>query len=218
MALEKTSLKKLINSERSRTMKKIVVLISDAGMGTNLQAIINAIKSKKLQAKIVLVISSSENSYGLQRAIKNNIPTMIVNKNSNLQKILKDHQINLVVLAGWKLIVPQSLINLFKDRVLNLHPGLIPDAMDGVVYNPDKTKGLWNRGKLTNAAIQNFLDKKATYAGSTVHFLSDKFDFGIVLDRCFEKILPNDTVKSLYQRLKKKENKIYVESLMKLCN
>lgn len=206
------SLKKLIN------MKKLAVLISDAGTGTNLQAIIDAIKNKKLKAKIVLVVSSSKNAYGIQRAKKNNILTMIIGKNDDLEKILKTYQVDLIILAGWKLIIPLSLIKAFNNKILNLHPGLIPDTIDGVIYNPDNTKGLWNRGKLTNVAIQNFLDKKATYAGSTVHFLSDEFDFGKILNRCFEKILPNDTVESLYKRLKKKENKIYVESLIKLCN
>jgi len=199
-------------------MKKLAVLISDAGTGTNLQAIIDAIENKKLKAKIALVVSSSENAYGIQRAKKNNILTMIIGKKDDLEKILKTYQVDLIILAGWKLIVPQSLINTFKNKVLNLHPGFIPDTIDGVVHNPDRTEGLWNRGKLTNVAIQNFLDKKATYAGSTVHFLSDEFDFGKILNRCFEKILPNDTIESLYTRLKKKENKIYVESLIKLCN
>ncbi len=199
-------------------MKKLAVLISDAGTGTNLQAIIDAVEKKKLKAKIILVVSSSENAYGLQRAKKNNILTMVIGKKDDLEKILKTYQVDLIILAGWKLIVPQSLINTFKNKILNLHPGLIPDTMDGVAQNPDGTNGLWNRGKLTDLAIQNFLDKKATYAGSTVHFLSDEFDFGKILNRCFEKILPNDTVESLYKRLKKKENKIYVESLIKLCN
>jgi phosphoribosylglycinamide formyltransferase-1 len=199
-------------------MKKLAVLISDAGTGTNLQAIIDAIENKKLKARIVLVISSSENAYGLQRAKKSNISTKVVNKKDDLKKILETHKVDLVVLAGWKLIVPQSLINAFKNKVLNLHPGLIPDTMDGVVHNPDGSPGLWNRGKLTDFAIQNFLNYHSTYAGSTVHFLSQEFDFGLILARCFEKILPNDTVKSLYKRLKKKENKIYVESLIKLCN
>ncbi|MEK7633946.1 MAG: formyltransferase family protein [Patescibacteria group bacterium] len=199
-------------------MKNLAVLISNAGTGTNLQAIIDAIKNKKLKARIVLVISNSENAYGLQRAKKNNITTIIVNKKSDLEKIFKDHQVDLIVLAGWKLIISQSLIDTFKNKILNLHPGLIPDTMDGVVHNPDGTDGLWNRGKLTVFAIQNFLNYHDTYAGSTVHFLSQEFDFGPVLARCFEKVLPNDTVKSLYRRLKKKENQIYVESLMKLCN
>jgi len=199
-------------------MKKLAVLISDAGTGTNLQAIIDAIKNKKLKAKIVLVVSSSENAYGIQRAKKNNIFTMVIGKKDDLEKILITYQVDLIILTGWKLIIPLSLIKAFNNKILNLHPGLIPDTMDGVVHNPDGTDGLWNRGKLINFAIQNFFNYHATYAGSTVHFLSDEFDFGFVLNRCFEKILPNDTVESLYRRLKKKENKIYVESLIKLCN
>lgn len=199
-------------------MKKLAILISDAGTGTNLQAIIDAVKNKKLKAEIKLVISSSTEAFGLKRAKENNIFSMVVDKKNDLKRILQDNKIDLIVLAGWKLIIPQSLIDAFKNKILNLHPGLIPDKMDGTVINPDNTNGLWNRGKLTDIAIKNFLDKKATYAGSTVHFLSDEFDFGIILNRCFEKILPNDTVESLYGRLKKKENKIYVESLMKLCN
>jgi len=199
-------------------MKKLAILISDAGTGTNLQAIIDAVKTKKLKAKIELVVSSSKDAFGLKKAQENKISTMVVDKKNDLKKIFEDYQIDLIVLAGWKLIISQSLISAFKNKILNLHPGLIPDKMEGVALNPDKTNGLWNRGKLTDIAIKNFLDKKATYAGSTVHFLSNEFDFGKILNRCFEKILPNDTLESLYKRLKKKENKIYVESLKHLCN
>lgn len=200
-------------------MKKLAVLISNAGTGSNLQAIIDAIKTGKLKAKIAVVVSSSKDAFGLERAKKYHIPTIIVNKKDNLENILvKTYQADFVVLAGWKMIIPQSMITTFHHKILNIHPGLIPDIMDGVIYNPDNTKGLWNRGKLTDSAIQNFLDKKSTYAGSTVHFLSDEFDFGPVLNRCFEKILPDDTVNSLYTRLKKKENQIYVQSLINLCN
>ena len=199
-------------------MKRLAILISNAGSGTNLQAIIDAIEDGKLMAKIVLVVSSNVAAYGLTRAKKHNIKTLVVSKKDDLEKILNDHQVDFIALAGWKLIIIQSLIDAFPDRILNLHPGLIPDTMDGVVRNPDGTDGLWNRGKLTNIAIQNFLDQQATYAGSTVHFLSNEFDFGKILNRCFEKIQPNDTVESLYNRLKKNENKIYVESLIRLCN
>lgn len=199
-------------------MKKLAILISEAGRGSNLQAIIDAIKKNELNAAIAIVISSSIDAFGLEKAKKNNIPTLVVNKNDDLQKILKNYQIDLIILAGWKLIIPQSLINTFENKILNIHPGLIPNTMNGIVKNPDGTQGLWNRGKLTDAAIQNFLNNKSTYAGSTVHYLSNEFDFGPVLERCFEKIIPGDTVDNLYARLKKKENDIYVRSLIKLCN
>lgn len=200
-------------------MKKLAILISDAGTGTNLQAIIDAIETGTLQAQIAVIVSSSPYAFGLKRAKKHHIQTIIFNKKNGLENILKEtYQVDFIVLAGWKLIVPQSMIATFDNKIINLHPGLIPDSIDGFIYNPDNTKGLWNRGKFTDVAIQNFLDQHATYAGSTVHFLSEKFDFGTVLNRCFEKILPNDTVQSLYDRLKKKENQIYVASLIKLCN
>ena len=199
-------------------MKKLAVLISNAGKGSNLQAIIDAIINKKLKAIISIVVSSSPDAFGLERAKKNNIPALIINKNDDLEKILKTYQIDLIILAGWKRIIPKSLIDSFHNKILNIHPGLIPEMINEVVKNPDGTVGLWNRGKLTDDAIQNFLDNKSTYAGSTVHLLSNEFDFGPVLNHCFEKIIPGDTVDSLYTRLKKKENEIYVQSLINLCN
>ncbi|MDO9028223.1 MAG: formyltransferase family protein, partial [Candidatus Roizmanbacteria bacterium] len=113
-------------------MKKLAVLISNAGTGTNLQAIIDAIETGKLKAKVSIIVSSSPDAFGLQRAKKHNIQTIIVNKKDNLENILvKIYQVDLIVLAGWKLIVAQSLINKFKNKILNLHPGLIPDTIDG---------------------------------------------------------------------------------------
>ncbi|KKS03877.1 MAG: Folate-dependent phosphoribosylglycinamide formyltransferase PurN [Candidatus Curtissbacteria bacterium GW2011_GWA2_41_24] len=163
-------------------MKRIVVLISNKGTGTNLQAIIDGVESGQINAQVVAVISDTEEALGLQRAKKHHLPIEICPKKEDLLFLLKN-----------------------------------PDTIDGVVNNPDDTDALWNRGKMTDKAIQNFFDNKATYAGCTNHFLSYEFDFGPVLGRCFEKILPNDTVDSLYTRLKKKENDLYVKVLHKLC-
>jgi phosphoribosylglycinamide formyltransferase-1 len=200
-------------------MKKIAVLISNAGSGTNLQAIIDAIEDKKLIAKIEVVVSDASDAYGLERSKKANIPTHIFNsKEEKLEELLtKKYSVDFIALNGWKKIISPETISAFPNKILNIHPGLIPDKLDGIVKNPDGTDGLWNRGKFTGVAVQNFLDSKATYAGSTVHFLSNEFDFGKVLGRCFEKIQPDDTVESLYSRLKQKENKIYVEALITLC-
>lgn len=174
-------------------MKKLAVLISKTGTGTNLKAISEAIALKKLKAEITVVISDTH-------------------------KKLAGYQLDYICLAGWKKIIPNKLIKAFPNRIFNIHPGLIPDKLDREVINPDGTKALWNRGKFKGKAIQNFLDKQATYAGSSVHWLTNQLDFGPVLKRCFEPIRPNDTVASLYKRLKKKENKIYVEALMEICN
>jgi phosphoribosylglycinamide formyltransferase-1 len=172
---------------------------------------------KKLNAKIAVVISGDSDAYGIERAKQHNIPSIILEKKQKLEHILKgDFKVDYIVLAGWKKIIPESLMKQFPNKILNLHPGLIPDTLGGEVKNPDGSIGLWNRGKLTNDAVQNFLTNGATYAGSTVHVLSNLFDFGEVIARCFEKIKKNDTVDTLYARLKKKENKMYVDSLVRL--
>lgn len=207
-----------MKSARAVGSKRLAVLISNGGTGTNLQAIIDATKSGKVKAKIVIVVSSHSDSQGLLRAKKHKLKTLVVNQDDDLVKILSTSKIDYVCLAGYKRIIPDELIDAFEDKILNVHPGLIPDKLDGVVKCPDGSQGQWNRGKFTTAAVQNFFDTKATYAGSSVNFLSHEFDFGKVICRGFEKIRKGDNVDSLYERLKKKEHKLYVKALQKLCN
>lgn len=197
-------------------MKKIAVLISNKGKGSNLQAIANAVKSQKINAKIVVVISDTQEAPGLAHARHHKLKIEISPKKENLLLVLKKYNPDYVALAGWKQIITDDVIKTYKNKILNVHPGLIPDLQDGYVKNPDGTKALWNKGKLAQKAIQNFLDEKATYAGSSVHFLTEEFDFGPVLERAFEKIKKSDTVESLYSRLKKKEHEIYTEVLKNL--
>jgi phosphoribosylglycinamide formyltransferase-1 len=196
----------------------LVVLISDTGTGTNLQSIINGIKEGKLNARITAVISDTRDALGLKHAEENNLKIEICTKKEALLPFLQKLNPDYICLAGWKQIILDEVILAYQNKILNLHPGLIPDTVDGVVNNPDYTKGLWNKGKLTDKAIQNFLDQKATYAGSSIHFLTLNFDFGPVLGRVFEKVGTDDTVESLYARLKKKENELYVRILKKITN
>ncbi len=196
---------------------KIAILISNTGTGTNLQAIIDAIENGNLHAEICAVVSDKEDSLGLERARKHNLKIEICPKKEELQSLLEKLNPYYICLAGWKQIILDGVIEAFPNRILNLHPGLIPDAVDGHAQNPDGTEGLWNKGMLTDKAIQNFLDNKCTYAGSSIHFLTLNFDFGPVLGRVFEKIEEGDDVESLYTRLKKKENELYIEVLQKLC-
>lgn len=199
-------------------MKRIAVLISNKGTGTNLQAIIDGVKSGKIKGLVSIVVSDAKDAYGLKRAKKHGIKTLVVKGRGRLEKILKEkYDIDYVALGGWKQIIPGSFIKTFHNRVLNVHPGLIPDAKTEVVRNPDGTNALWNKGKFTEKAIQNFFDSTATYAGSSIHFLTNDVDFGPVLARGFVKIQANDTVESLYARVKKKENEMYVRVLSKLC-
>jgi len=195
---------------------RIAILISNAGTGTNLQAIIDAIEQGKLSAKICAVVSDKAESAGLERAKKHNLKIEICPKKEELKALLDKLNPDYICLAGWKQIILDEVILAYPNKILNLHPGLIPDEANGTAKNPDDTDGLWNKGMLTNKAIQNFLDQKSTYAGSSIHFLTLNFDFGPVLARAYEKIIESDTIDSLYGRLKIKENSMYVEVLKKL--
>lgn len=199
-----------------KTKLKLAILISDAGTGTNLQAIIDGIEKGEIKAEISAVISDETDTLGLERAKKHNLKIEICSVKEDLLALLQKINPDYICLAGWKQIILDEVIEAFPEKILNLHPGLIPDTIDGNIKNPDNTNALWNKGMLTTKAIQNFLNKKSTFAGSSIHFLTLNFDFGPVLGRTFEKIEAYDNVESLYSRLKKKENKLYVEILKKL--
>lgn len=199
-------------------MKRIAILISNVGKGSNLQAIVDAVNSKKINAKIVAVISDTDDAIGLKHAIRNKIPIKICANKKDLLQVLKRLKPDYIALAGWKQIILDEVIEFYPNQILNLHPGLIPNSVKSKVLAPDGTNTLWNRGLLAEKAVQNFLDKKSTYAGSSIHLLTKEFDFGPVLERAFEKIKKNDTVKTLYARVKNKEHEIYIKALQKLTN
>ncbi len=195
----------------------VAILISNAGTGTNLKAIIEGIKLGKIQGRIIAVICDKADTLGLMHARDNKLPIEICPKKEDLLPLLKKLNPDYICLAGWKQIILDEVILAFPNKILNLHPGIIPDTINGTSKNPDGTPALWNKGMLTTKAISNFLEQKATYAGSSIHFLTLEFDFGPVLGRCFEKIENDDTIDSLYARLKVKENQMYVDVLTKIA-
>ncbi len=173
---------------------RLAILVHHGGTQTNLKAIKEAVDAGKINAEISVVIPDTDEIMPI------------------LDKVSPDY----ICLCGWKKIIPDDLLLKYPNKILNLHPGLIPDDIDGIVKNPDGTDALWNKGMYAEKSIKKFLDQKATYAGSSIHFLTSDFDFGSVLGKTFEKIEVGDNVESLYQRLKKKENQLYVEVLEKL--
>lgn len=197
--------------------KRVAVLISNKGTGTNLQAIIDNIENGKINAQIAVVISDTEDAMGLKRAKKYKLEIAINRKKEDLLSLLQKYNPDYICLAGWKQLIAEDVIKAFPNKILNIHPGLIPNTLQGVVKNPDGTMALWNRGKLADLAVKNFLDSHATYAGASIHFLSQEFDYGPVLERAFVKTIKKDDVDTLYARLKQKEHVIYVEALSKLC-
>src|SRR4051812_23640140 len=127
---------------------KIAILISNVGTGTNLQAIIDAIENGKVQAEIIAVISDKADAPGLERAKKSNLNIEVCSTKEDLLPLLKRLEPDYICLAGWKQIILDEVILAFPKKILNLHPGLIPDTTDGVIKNPDGTEGLWNKGML----------------------------------------------------------------------
>ena len=176
-------------------MLKLAVLVS--GGGTNLQAIIDAIDAGTItNAEIDVVISNNANAYALERAKNHGIEGMCISPktyesreqfNDALTQTIVDRGINLVVLAGYLVIIPPQLIAAYKNRIINIHPSLIPSFCGTGYY------GL----KVHEAALA----RGVKVTGATCHFVDEGTDTGpIILQKAVE-ILPDDTPKSLQQRV-----------------
>jgi len=212
-------------------MKQICVFLSNKGQGSNLQALIDACKSGVLKANICAVVSDVADAYGLERAKKNKIPTLVfplknrldaqARKNWGLElgkKVKKKFKPDLIILAGWMLILPKAFLELFPNKVINLHPGLIPDKGQKFIKIKKNIKIPSFAGKMANDAIKEAFKLGVPASGSTVHMVSPIVDEGRVLKRTIEYIRKHDTVESYYQRLKKKEHKILIEAIKLFFN
>lgn len=184
---------------------KIGVLLS--GSGTNLQAIIDAIASDKLDIKIVKVISSRPDAYGLQRAQNVNIPTFSLNRdayrdpakaNARIVEELKSVGAEYVVMAGYMRMVTEEVLNAFPDRVLNLHPALLPSF-----------KGAH--------AIEDAFNSGVKITGITVHFANAEYDKGPIIAQRAVEVHENDTLESLEKRIHAAEHVLYPEVLSLLA-
>ncbi len=182
-------------------MTNLAVLAS--GRGSNLQAIIDNIENGYLKARITVVISDVGDAYALERARKHGIEAVSINPENFATKesyekeilgVLKAHDAELVLLAGYMRVVGQTLLKEYKNRMLNIHPALLP-AFPGL-----------------HAQKQAF-DHGVKVAGCTVHFVDDALDGGpIILQRCVE-VKENDTAESLADRILEQEHKIYPEAV-----
>ena len=176
-------------------MLKIAVLVS--GGGTNLQAIIDAIDAGTItNAAIDIVISNTANAYALERAKQHGIEAMCLSPksyetreqfNDALTQTIVDRKIDLVVLAGYLVIIPPQLIAAYKNRIINIHPSLIPSFCGTGFYGLKVHEEALKRGvKVT---------------GATCHFVDEGTDTGpIILQKAVE-IQPDDTPKTLQQRV-----------------
>lgn len=186
-------------------MFKLVVLVS--GGGTNLQAIIDAIKSGKLLAKIDLVVADRE-CYGLERAKSANIPTKLIDRKIYKDKLSEEltqsisSDCDLVVMAGFLSIIKQDFVRKFENKIINLHPSLLP-KFGGI--------GMW--GMNVHKAVINAREK---FSGCTVHYVTEEVDGGNIIEQAVVEILPTETYESLQKKIAVEEHKLIVSVIDRL--
>ena len=184
-------------------MFKIAVLVS--GGGTNLQAIIDSINSGYLNCNIEAVISDKDGICAIDRAKKNNIPVYIFDKKIYQDNIsqeicnLLDNKVDLIVLAGWLSILKGSLIEKFKNKIINIHPSLIPSFCGEGMY------GI----KVHEKAIEYGVK----FSGCTVHFVNEETDRGPIILQKVVPVLNYDTAKILQKRVLLEEHHALPEAI-----
>lgn len=176
-------------------MVNVAVLVS--GGGTNLQAIIDAKNAGNIpSAELKLVVASNAKAFAIERAAKANIPAVVLKRDKGetaeaygerLLSLLRENQIDLVVLAGFLTILPGNVISAYDHRILNVHPSLIPSFCGDGFY------GL----RVHEAALQ----KGVKVTGATIHFVNEITDGGDIIAQKAVEVLPGDTPETLQKRV-----------------
>jgi len=191
-------------------LQKLGILIS--GRGSNMEAILKTIKNKKIPIKPTIVISNSSNARGLKIAKKLGVETeVIVSKgfkgsrwdyDKKIITVLQKHGVTpkngVVCLAGFMRIISPQFIRKYKNKILNMHPALLP-AFPGL------------------DAQKQAIEYGVKYSGCTVHFVDDGVDTGPIIIQSVVKINKNDTEKTLTKKILKQEHKIYPEAVRLLA-
>ena len=174
---------------------KIAVLVS--GGGTNLQAIIDAIASGKItNTEIALVISNKEGAYALKRAEQAGIKGTVISPkqyadkevySQDMVKTIKDAGCELIVLAGFLVVLPESFVNAFEGKIINIHPSLIPSFCGDGFY------GL--------KVHEKALERGVKVTGATVHYVDSGTDTGPIIDQKAVYIKADDTPETLQRRV-----------------
>ena len=179
----------------------IGVLIS--GGGTNLQAIIDAIAAKKLDAEICVVLSNQADAYGLARAKQHGIATAVLDHKSFASRedydqavvdVLRARGVELVILAGFMRLLSPVFIKAYSNRIMNIHPSLLPSF-----------PGLHVQKKA--------LDHGVRFAGCTVHFVNEECDEGPIIIQAVVPVYPDDDEATLAARILKQEHRIYPRAI-----
>jgi len=179
----------------------IGVLIS--GGGTNLQSIINAVETRQLDAKIQLVLSNKADAFGLERARKHGIATEVLDHKAFAGReaydqavvdLLRARGVELVVLAGFMRLLSPVFVKAYSNRIMNIHPALLPAF-----------PGLHVQKKAVEHGVR--------FAGCTVHFVNEECDEGPIIIQAVVPVFPGDTDDTLAARILEQEHRIYPRAI-----
>ncbi|MCL2136929.1 MAG: phosphoribosylglycinamide formyltransferase [Coriobacteriia bacterium] len=174
-----------------------------SGSGTNLQAVIDAIDEGRIQAELAIVVSSRPDAYGLVRAAKSNIPTASLSRSvyqdalaadAVIARLLLQADVDYVVLAGYMRKVLSPLLEAFPQRIINLHPALLP-SFPGA------------------QGIADAFSYGVKVTGVTVHFADAEYDNGPIIAQRAVEVLDDDTLDSLTERIHQTEHQLLPEVL-----
>ena len=184
----------------------IGVLVS--GNGTNFQAIVDALEAGRItNGRIACLISNKADAYALERAKRHNIPALVLDHkdypnraayDQALVSLLKEHGVQLVVLAGFMRLLSPVMVEAFPQAIINIHPALLP-AFPGL------------------DAQQQALEYGVRYTGCTVHFVDTGTDTGPIILQAVVPILGDDTTETLSERIHGEEHRIYPEAVRLFC-
>ena len=181
-------------------MLRLAVLIS--GSGTDLQSIID--HRNQINGEIALVISNRKNAYGLQRAQDAGIKNLVIKNQDELLNTLKEEKIDFIVLAGYLAILGKELIDTYQNKIINIHPSLIPSFCGPGMY-----------GLHVHEAV---LERGVKVCGATVHFVSEEVDGGPIIWQEAVSIADLDTPEDIQKRVLEVEHKILPEVVQWICD
>jgi phosphoribosylglycinamide formyltransferase 1 len=183
--------------------KQVPIGVLISGSGTNLQAIIDAVEAKKLDAKIELVLSNKADAYGLVRAQNHGIPIEVLEHKSfpsreaydqTVVDLLRGRNVELVVLAGFMRLLSPVFVKAYSNRIMNIHPALLPAF-----------PGLHVQKKAVEHGVR--------FSGCTVHFVNEECDEGPIIIQAVVPVFADDTDETLAARILAQEHRIYPRAI-----
>jgi phosphoribosylglycinamide formyltransferase-1 len=174
-----------------------------SGNGTNFSAIVKAVKQKKIKVRLVILVCDKPGAFVIKRAQKAGIRVVLVRREDFANRVdfekailhrLINYKINLIALAGFMRMLSASFVKQYRNRILNIHPSLLPEF-----------KGAH--------AIKDAFDHKVSFTGVTVHFVDEKMDHGPVILQQQVRIRGKDTLASLEKRIHSLEHRLYPQAI-----